>query len=169
MARQKGKRAPAPGTGGSGSGGDLSRAERIVVDEVMAGGTVRLLRAPRLPGFKPTDLSIGTWGPEREDFMTRWKVEAFVGFRAPRRLREGDVFYVRDGTRLSEEYEGRKVLPRDRARERHLLVTDWYAAREKARKEIKEQFFKLTASSLASSKRERQLLTRIVDENLRKM
>lgn len=110
-------------------------AERIVVDEVMSTGTVRLLRAKYDPrGEGAFDLEF--WLEEREDVLPKWRVEAFVGMRAPRRLQEGDVFFVADGRKLDSRYE---PVERDTARKEHLLM-DWVSSRDLAREQMKQEF-----------------------------
>jgi hypothetical protein len=141
-------------------GGVNEKSERVVVDEIME-ERARILRAPRLPGFADSDLGIETWGEEVEDAITTWKLEAYVGFRAPRRLKEGDVFFIRDGSTLNESYKGRKVMRRDLAAERH-LVEAADDSREQARKEIKERVYNLTAQRVSRNKRDRDNLARII-------
>ncbi len=97
------------------------RSERVVIDELFDDGSPRLLRARRLFGCASGDLSIGTWGEEREDFLASWLVEAFVGFTGTRRLAEGDVFFLVDGDDLSNAYRGDAILPRPAADAKHLL------------------------------------------------
>jgi hypothetical protein len=76
------------------------RSERVVVDELFEDGSARLLRAKRLFGCAPDDLSIDTWGEEREDFLASWLVEAFVGLTGTRRLAEGEVILLVDGEEI---------------------------------------------------------------------
>jgi len=126
------------------------RSERVVVDEVFDDDSARLLRARRLPGLASDDLSIDTWGEEREEFLSTWQVEAFVGFTGTRKLAEGDVFFLVDGDELSDAYRGSAVLPRATARTKHLLAT-FDQSVEIARREIKEASFMLTAIAAAPS------------------
>lgn len=128
-----------------------ARSERVVVDEIFDNGTTRLLRARRLRGHADDDLSIETWGTERESFLSAWQVEAFVGFPTERKLAEGDVFFARDGRRLSRSYRGDKVLPRTVAATRHLL-RPVIESTDQARQEIKQAFFELTANQLATTR-----------------
>jgi len=111
-------------------------AERIVVDEVLDDETTRLLRARRRPDERGTSLAMATWQDEEIDVLEVWQVEAFVGFPATRKLREGDVFFVKDGRKLNAKY---KPIKRETARQKHLLV-DWDEGREMARNEMKEQY-----------------------------
>jgi len=136
-------------------------SERVVVDEIMENGRARILRAPRLPKASGTDLGIDTWGDEVEEAITVWKLEAFVGFKAPRKLKEGDVFFIRDGSGLSETYTGQKVIARDKAAEKHLIeAAD--ESREQARNEIKERFYNLTAQRAGRNKQDRDRLSKII-------
>ena len=125
------------------------KSERIVVDEIIDGDSkdsmVRLLRAQRLPDQLPDDLGIHTWGAEREDYLVDWRIEAFMGMLAPRKLREGDVFFVVDGSDLNQKY---KAIKRKEAAEKHLLVP-LDESREKARLEIKKEFAALAATKIA--------------------
>ena len=115
-------------------------SERVVVDELFDGGSVRLLRAKRLAGAPADDLSISCWASETEYIMSAWRVEAFVGFPAGRRLMEGDVFFVLDSRRLTAGYHPEKAgLKRKDAARKHLLV-HWDKSREIARKDIKKEF-----------------------------
>ena len=141
--------------------GTYAKAERVVVDEIMENGRARILRAPRLPGKPDTDLGIDTWGDEVEDAITVTKLEAYVGFTVPRRLTEGDVFFVRDGSTLSEAYKGRKVIGRAKAAEKH-LITEPDESREEARKEIKERFFSLTAQRAGRNQQDRRDLFKVI-------
>lgn len=143
------------------SGVMTGKTERVVVDEIMENGKARILRAPRLPGFPDSDLSMDTWGDEAEDAITVWKLEAYVGFKAPRTLKEGDVFFIRDGSNLNEQYAGAKVIKRDTAAGRHLIGTA-DESREQARKEIKERFYNLTAQRIGRNRQDRQNLSRII-------
>jgi len=136
-------------------------SERVVVDEIMENGRARILRAPRLPKTPRADLGIDTWGDEVEEAITVWKLEAYVGFKAPRKLKEGDVFFIRDGSDLSETYVGPKVIARDKAAEKHLIeAAD--QSREQARNEIKERVFNLTAQRAGRNKQDRDRLSRII-------
>jgi hypothetical protein len=133
--------------------------ERVVVDEIMDDGTARLLRAPRLLDASPDDFSINTWGDEREDFISAWRIEAFVGYKTRQHLSEGDVFFIGDSTRLNNKY---KPIPRDEARELHLLCP-WDESRKIARNEIKMQFHKLAASAMASKPQEEEILIKKIE------
>jgi hypothetical protein len=133
----------------------------VVVDEIMENGRARILRAPRLPGAARADLGIDTWGDEVEEAITVWKLEAYVGFKAPRKLKEGDVFFIRDGSSLSETYVGPKVISREKAAREHLIeAAD--ESREQARNEIKERFYNLTAQRVGRNKKDRVRLSRII-------
>ena len=114
------------------------KAERIVVDKIFETGSVRLLRATRRPGFAPDDFSAQTWGQQREDTLDQSTIEAFVGMKAPRALRVGDVFYVADGTKLSREYRGARIMALDLARQDHLLK-DWEEPGSQPPPEIKKE------------------------------
>jgi hypothetical protein len=126
-----------------------SNSERVVVDEILGNGTVRLLRAKRLEDIDSKDLSIDTWSEEEEYVMESWRVEAFVGFPNGRQLNEADVFFIRDGRRLHEEY---KPIPREKARQIHLLRS-WDDAKQIARNEIKHQHAKLSAKHTSTGKK----------------
>jgi hypothetical protein len=137
------------------------KSERVVVDEIMENGRARILRAPRLPKASRTDLGIDTWGDEVEEAITVWKLEAYVGFKAPRKLKEGDVFFLRDGSSLNETYVGPKVIARDKAADEHLIeAAD--ESREQARNEIKERFYNLTAQRAGRNKKDRDRLSKII-------
>jgi hypothetical protein len=149
-----------------------SKSERIVADEIIdrcdgKRPTVRLLRAKRSQNSASAGLGIETWGPEREDFMEAWQVEAFVGLLSPNKLREGDVFFIVDGTKLNKYYgdkkRGRRALPREVAAEKHLLrpIDD---SRELARNEIKKEFYKLSAVQTTKNKREQEKFLSMVDK-----
>lgn len=126
-----------------------ANSERIVVDEIFDDGKARILRANRNAKADAEDVSIGTWGDEREEVVSSWRLEAFVGFSNGRKLREGDVFLVADGTLFDENYNPKKErITREFARENHLLV-DFDASRQEARMEVKQQAFLLTAVRLA--------------------
>ena len=129
-------------------------SERIVVDEIIENNQkwpkVRLLRAKRLPNKSDDDLGIETWSEEVEDFISAWRVEAFVGFESRRKLREGDVFLVKDGRKLTEKYE---PIERYRAVQDHLLV-HWDESTEFARLEIKKGFAGLAAVQAAGTNKE---------------
>ena len=137
------------------------KAQRIVVDEVMDTGVARILRADRLPGYEADNLSIQSWGDEKEDFIEAWKIEAFVGFSGGRRLREGDVFFIRDGSLLNKFYVGEKIIKRKAAKEKHLLqaVDD---AVEMARWEIKDETRKLSAEHLVLMNEDRKMFHDII-------
>lgn len=123
-------------------------SERIVVDEVMPTGSVRLLRAAYDPKGQGA-FDIKCWKAEREEVMAGWRLEAFVGMKAPRTVQEGDVFFVADGSKLTPTYDP-KGTPRDKARREHLLM-DWTASRDFARKQIKEEFAVLSLRSGTSA------------------
>lgn len=142
-----------------------SNSERVVVDEIFDDTTARILRARFQPTNKKNEVfSIENWGEEKEDFIDAWKLEAFAGFPTARRLKEGDVFFVRDGRMLNNSY---KPIPRERAKEAHLLIT-WEDASRIARGEIKKQYYKLAASKMAVGERERNLLLNKVEKNFEK-
>lgn len=121
------------------------KSERVVVDELFESGFARILRAKRNPDANPTDFSIDTWGNEREEFLEKWRVEAFVGFLSGRRLREGDVFFIKDGGQLDGKY---KPIKRTEAAETHLLLPS-EESREIAREEIKRQFAIISAAQMS--------------------
>ena len=138
----------------------FSNSERVVVDEIFDNGTTRLLRAKRLPEGAEGDFSIQTWGEEREDFVAVWRVEAFVGFPSKQCLKEGDVFFIADGTKLNNTY---KPIPRERARKEHLLMP-WETSRKIARMEIKKQFYKFAVTRMATKPKERATLLKQVEK-----
>lgn len=137
------------------------KAQRVVVDEIFDTGVARILRADRLPGFKDNDPSIQSWGDEKEDFIDAWKIEAFVGFTQGRKLREGDVFLIKDGSLLNNNYEKEKIIKRSVAQKKHLIkqVDD---STERARWEIKDETHKLTADNLATNNVEKKKLHKII-------
>ena len=137
------------------------KAQRVVVDEIMDTGVARILRADRLPGFKVSDLGIQSWSEEKEDFIEAWKLEAFVGLTGGRKLREGDVFFVKDGTLLNRNYRGKRIIKRLEARKKH-LIESLNDSTERARWEIKDETRKLTADYLATSKAEKNRLYKII-------
>ena len=138
-----------------------TRSERVVVDEIFDNGFVRLLRAKRSGTSAHNDLGISRWKDEQEDFMEAWRVEAFVGFPSQRHLREGDVFFVADGSKLTRKY---KPIPREKARLLHLLQS-WDESREFSRAEIKREFSRLSAVKISTgNKREIDELIRKVDK-----
>lgn len=147
-------------------------SERVVVDEIFDDGTVRLLRAKKSKNSSERDLSIEAWDSESECFMKAWQVEAFVGFPASRRLREGDVFFIADGSRLTTTYgtkrdaRRKKPLPREVAAKEHLLRPA-EQSRELARQEIKKEFYKLTASRVTSGEKELEKLIDVVEEKFK--
>ncbi len=143
------------------------RSERVVVDELFDDGSARLLRARRLFGSAPGDLSIDSWGEEREDFLASWLVEAFVGFTGTRRLAEGDVFFLVDGDKLSDAYRGEAILPRPVAATKHLLVPVGQSV-DIARKEIKEASFMLTAVAVAPTPLVADALRKQVKERVKR-
>ena len=137
------------------------KAQRVVVDEVMDTGVARILRAGRLPGFGADDLSIQSWGDEWEDFIEVWKIEAFVGFSGGRKLREGDVFLIKDGELLNKDYFGEKIIKRKIAKEKH-LITPVDDAVELARWEIKDETRRLSAAHLVTSENDREIFNDII-------
>lgn len=141
------------------------KSERIVVDEVFDDKKARILRANRREDATAGDVSIGTWGEEREEVVSTWRLEAFVGFSGGRKLREGDVFLVVDGTLFDDSYDPRKLeITRDAARKNHLLV-DYDLSRSEARMEIKQQAFLLTAMRLAQGNEQAvKTLSRRIDQ-----
>lgn len=136
-------------------------SERVVVDEVFDDGTVRLLRAKRKP-TKKASLGLDNWLDETIDVMETWRVEAFVGFLAPRKLREGDVFYLVDGRVLNDDY---KPIDRAHAYQEHLLM-DWDDGREFAREEIKHEVRMLSVKHAESgTKTDNRTISRLVDRS----
>lgn len=121
------------------------KAERVVVDEFFENGTARLLRAKRIRSAAKDDLGIDAWGEEEAEVIEAWKVAAFAGLPSGRLLLEGDVFLIKDGSKLNSEY---KPIPREEARDRHLLVSS-DISRQLARQEIQKQTSLLTAAGLA--------------------
>ncbi len=131
------------------------KSERVVVDETFDDGIARLLRASRLSNIGDKEsFEIQNWNEEREDFIESWRVEAFVGYPSKQRLREGDVFFIADGSRLTANYI---PIPREKARREHLLL-DWDISRGIARNEIKKQFSKLAATKLSTNTKDRKKL-----------
>ncbi len=133
--------------------------ERVVVDETFDNGTARLLRAWRDPAYlNDSGLGIETWGEEKEEIWEIEDVELFVGFPLGRRLREGDVFFIRDGSLFTTELREKH---RKKPPENPLLI-GWNESAQKARDEIKEEFFTLTASRIAKETKAFQSLKRQV-------
>lgn len=140
------------------------KSERVVVDEIFDNGIARLLRAARLPNTaEEKDFAIHTWGEEREDFIEAWRVAAFVGYPSKLRLKEGDVFFIADGTKLNVKY---KAIPRERACIEHLLLP-WDTSRKIARREIKKQFYKLAAAKMSTDSKDRNILINKVDKKFK--
>jgi hypothetical protein len=139
------------------------KSERVVVDEILEDDVVRLLRAKRKADAPEADLGIDTWMDEKETFIKAWILEAFVGFPTQRKIKEGDVFYLVDGSKLHKHY---KPIPRERARSIHHLKP-WEETRSMARKEIKKEFFKLTAIKMASgNQKEKERLLKKVEKSI---
>ena len=137
------------------------KSQRVVVDEIFDNGSTRILRSSHLEGSAVDDYSIKAWGDETESFIDTWRMEAFAGFPSDRRLREGDVFFVVDGTRLNDFY---KPIPREKAREEHLLLPYEDAVRF-ARREIKKQFYRLSVTRMTKQANERhQLMKRVAQK-----
>lgn len=135
-------------------------SERIVIDEIFDGRVARILRAPRLPGINTSELLIDTWGEEKEDFLDVWRLEAFVGFTSMHFLKEGDIFFIFDGRRLTNDY---KPIPRIEAKHMHLLLS-WDDSRQLARQEIKKEFYKLAAAKMTDHESSRNILMGKVDK-----
>lgn len=140
------------------------KSERIVIDEIFDNGTTRLLRSRHLPDSGENDYSIKAWDEEQEAFIDTWRIEAFVGFPSKQSLREGDVFYIVDGTLLNDAY---RPVPRDHARETHLLIS-WEESTRFARLEIKKQFYKLSVTRMAQKTNERNQMLKRVDQKFEK-
>lgn len=149
-----------------------AKSERIVVDEIFDDGTVRLLRAKKKRESPSGDLSIGAWDDEREYFIKAWQIEAFVGFQTARKLREGDVFLIVDGSQLTNKYgtkldpRHKKPLPRKVAAKMH-LIHPADRTREFARKEIKKEFYKLSAAKMTADKKELNEIIKMVEEKFK--
>lgn len=141
------------------------RSERIVVDEVFPDGKARILRAARNVDAADGDVSIRAWGDEREEVISEWRLEAFVGFKNGRKLQEGDVFLIIDGTKLVVDYDPKALdISRDVARQEHLLV-DVDVSRQAARQESCQLSYLLTAVRLAQGdKHTEKTLIRRVDK-----
>lgn len=138
-------------------------SERVVVDEIMDDGTARLLRSAHLHNAPPDDLGINNWGDEKEDVVSAWRVEAFVGYETGQRLSEGDVFFIVDGSKLTNQY---KPIQRSEARKLHLLISS-DESRKIARREIKEQFYKLAASQMTTLDKEKKVLINRVEKKFK--
>ena len=137
------------------------KSERVVVDEIFDDEIARLLRAPRLPKIADKEsFGIQNWGEEYEYFIESWRVEAFVGYPSNQRLREGDVFFIADGSKLTTNY---KPIPREKARQEHLLLNS-DVSRDIARNEIKKQFSKLATNKLSEDARDREKLVERVEK-----
>ena len=153
-----------PGFGNGAGDNPTSNSERIVVDEIFDDTKARILRARFEPANNRKEVfSIEHWGDETEDFIDAWRLEAFAGFPSARRLKEGDVFFVRDGRTLTNRY---KPISRERAKETHLLLS-WEDAHRIARVEIKKQYYKLAASQMAADRREKNALLKKVEKKFR--
>ena len=123
--------------------------ERIVVDEIFKEGPVpiaRLLRSKRGEEAPENDMGINNWNEETEYFIETWKVEAFVGYPPHRQLSEGDVFFIKDGSKLTKEYG--HILGKEEALAIHLLM-DWDESKKLAREEIKAEYARLSVASIA--------------------
>lgn len=131
-----------------------SLSERVVVDEIFDDGDARILRARRRADADGDDVSIRAWEQETEDFIRVWRLEAFAGFTSKQALKEGDVFFISDGSQLNDSY---KPIERAKAQAKH-LVMPWDTSRQMARQEIKEQFCKLTATRMAEKPGEKKIL-----------
>lgn len=141
-------------------------SERIVVDELFDDKQARILRAKRKPSSKPSDFSLNAWGTETEEIIESWRVEAFVGFTKGRRLREGDVFFVSDGRKLSNKYA---PIKREEASISHLLIAP-DKAREMARMEIKKQFDMLALKQFSrDAKKTQRALARKIETKYKKI
>ncbi|NIM17934.1 MAG: hypothetical protein GTO45_38650 [Candidatus Aminicenantes bacterium] len=121
--------------------------ERIVVDEIFKESVpfARLLRSKRKEGAPEYDMGIDNWDDETEDFIETWRVEAFVGYPPHMHLSEGDVFFVRNGYRLTQEYEREE----DEAESKTHLLMHWDESKKLAREEIKAEYAKLFVASIA--------------------
>lgn len=140
------------------------KSQRVVVDEIFDDGIARLLRAPRLPNIADKEsFDIQNWEEEYEDFIESWRVEAFVGYPSNIKLKEGDVFFIADGSKLKANY---KPIPRERASKEHLLL-HWDASRKIARNEIKKQFSKLAVTKLSTGTKDREILIDKVDKKFK--
>jgi hypothetical protein len=136
-------------------------SERVVVDEIFDDGMARLLRAARRSDITDKkDFYIHSWGEEREDFIESWRVEAFIGYPTKKQLREGDVFFIADGSKLNADY---KPIPRARAAAEHLLIPPEKSI-EMARNEIKKQYYKLVATQMSTSEKDKEVLIEKVDK-----
>lgn len=140
-----------------------SRSERVVVDEIFDDGTARILRAQRRSDADRDDFSINAWKEEAEDFIRVWRMEAFAGFTSKQALKEGDVFFVVNGSDLSNAY---KPIERKKAKTKH-LVMPWETSLRIARQEIKEQFYKLTATRMSEKPGEQKRLLNQVSEKFK--
>lgn len=136
------------------------KSVRVVVDEVL-GSRVRLLKAARLKGVAPDDFGIDAWSDEEELVLLTSKVEGFVGFMGGRKLAEGDIFFIKDGSQLNNDY---KFIERKKARELHLLcsVED---AKDLARSEISIEYAKLSVANFTDDAEEKKKLHERVQEN----
>jgi len=135
-------------------------SERIVVDEILYEGNVRLLRAKYKGDLEKSGISIENWGREREQIVPKWRVEAFVGYPSEFTLQEGDVFFIRDGRRLTARY---KPIKRETARRTHLLVDNKDSGKI-ARAYIKSEYKKLTITEQVDGEREREEIRILIDK-----
>jgi DNA gyrase/topoisomerase IV subunit A len=90
-------------------------------------------------------------------------VEAFVGFPSQRKLREGDVFLLKDGHKLHNKY---KPIERKKAKIVHILKP-WIESIELARTEIKKVYAKLTVVRMSETDKNQEKLRKKVDEKFR--
>lgn len=143
------------------------RSVRVTVDEmfdyfvekgqVKQGRTARILRAKRKKDQNGRDLSMETWESESEEILPAWIIESFVGFKN-RKLMEGDVFFIKDGSKLNRKY---KPIRRNGAAREHLLCS-WDRSKEQARGEIFKEFSKLSALNVTKDgKRIQNILNKI--------
>lgn len=131
------------------------RSVRVTVDELFdyyiekgrlkPGRTARILMAKRKKGQDGGDLGIDTWQKEIEKILPAWIIESFVGFKN-RKLMEGDVFFIKDGSKLNKKY---KPIKRDDALQKHLICS-WDRSKELARGEIFREFSKLSAMKVTN-------------------
>jgi len=143
--------------------------ERIVVDEIFKEESVPiacLLRSKRKDGAPEYNMGIDNWNEETEDFIETWRVEAFVGYPPHSHLSEGDVFFVKDGSILTQEYD---PISREEASAIHLLM-HWDESKKLAREEIKAEYAKLSVASIAvQDLKNLEQLNKMVDKKFHRL
>jgi hypothetical protein len=134
--------------------GLTGKSERIVVDSIFDGGSVRLLRGKRRKKAADDAIGADAWRDEQEKVVDLACLEkVLAGELGGQGLREGDVLVVTDGKAFFER-NLKRLVPRRRARP-EVLVVPIDDSSERARWEIKKEFAKLVAMSGLERDRDR--------------